>query len=526
MDEPPETYSLLPKGIVHNTTEIYAHISGFDTVPAYNVYRYWHAYTITSKKLKDPTARRLENFWWHVWGSNRRNLKGRTLAKIYHEISHGPTVVELRGPPNRWEAPPVMRKPYLVPHPSFALTVTEQTRPEREPEKDAARRETDDRQDEEEDDAPTPQKKERTSSSARPPPTHSILKKPRKPSKSGPRPTARVISPHDSEEEPQRGVDVPTNSVAVTGAPEPRGSVGKKPEKKASPTVAKKFVVSSGAAKRRPALNRRPSSQSSTGSELSSTRDLVGSAGSRHSAGRTVAPIAEHAIADDAGSVDSSASSTQPDRPALSAKAAGKRPLADQRPVKTVGRAPSLASQDRPVVVQPPSVVPQVRSLDDVRRNMEPYTGPRSRNEPPRSPLSSTRMPDPSDDDLTPRPSRRQSNTEQGQGRPPPQGLLSSSVATTTNVDASGTIGTENYVPPLSSFPGMAVLEQAGSTLVSRPSASSLLEPRFTPTQPSPTPEIPFGRSKSQLTLLLEREKARIGDGKGKSPKDREERRR
>lgn len=41
---------------------------------------------------------------------------------------------------------------------------------------------------------------------------------------------------------------------------------------------------------------------------------------------------------------------------------------------------------------------------------------------------------------------------------------------------------------------------------------SSVLDSKFAPTQPSPTPAPPMGRSKSQLTLLLERDKARIGD--------------
>lgn len=60
-------------------------------------------YTTTNKKLKDPTARRLENFWWHVWGSDRRALSGRALARIFEDISVGPTFVPLRGPANRWE---------------------------------------------------------------------------------------------------------------------------------------------------------------------------------------------------------------------------------------------------------------------------------------------------------------------------------------------------------------------------------------------------------------------------------------
>lgn len=64
-------------------------------------------YTTTYKKLKDPTACRLENFWWHVWGSDRRFLKGSALAKLYEDISLGPTFVPLKGPPNRWEGPDV-----------------------------------------------------------------------------------------------------------------------------------------------------------------------------------------------------------------------------------------------------------------------------------------------------------------------------------------------------------------------------------------------------------------------------------
>lgn len=64
-------------------------------------------YTTTNKKLQDPTARRLENFWWHVLGSDRRHLSGHALAKIYEDISNGPTFVPLEGPSDRWEEPVV-----------------------------------------------------------------------------------------------------------------------------------------------------------------------------------------------------------------------------------------------------------------------------------------------------------------------------------------------------------------------------------------------------------------------------------
>ncbi|KAM3484632.1 hypothetical protein MY8738_001951 [Beauveria namnaoensis] len=101
---PPEP-TALPKGILKNSSTVYDEVASYSTLPPHKVYRYWHVYTTTNKKLKDPTARRLENFWWHVWGSDRSKLSGRVLARIFQDISLGPTVVPLKGPPNRWEGP-------------------------------------------------------------------------------------------------------------------------------------------------------------------------------------------------------------------------------------------------------------------------------------------------------------------------------------------------------------------------------------------------------------------------------------
>ncbi|KAH8711112.1 hypothetical protein HC256_007937 [Beauveria bassiana] len=95
----------LPKGILKNSSTVYDEVASYSTLPPDKVYRYWHVYTTTNKKLKDPTARRLENFWWHVWGSDRSKLSGRVLARIFQDISLGPTVVPLKGSPNRWEGP-------------------------------------------------------------------------------------------------------------------------------------------------------------------------------------------------------------------------------------------------------------------------------------------------------------------------------------------------------------------------------------------------------------------------------------
>ncbi len=56
----------------------------------------FQVYTTTFRRLFDPSAFRLENFWWHVWGSERlRNLSGPALAKLFEEFSNGQTFVPL-----------------------------------------------------------------------------------------------------------------------------------------------------------------------------------------------------------------------------------------------------------------------------------------------------------------------------------------------------------------------------------------------------------------------------------------------
>ncbi|KAK3338634.1 hypothetical protein B0T25DRAFT_72297 [Lasiosphaeria hispida] len=98
---------ILPKGILENTSEIYAEVASYPVVPPEKIWQYWNVYTTTFRRLVDPTAYRLENFWWHVWGSDRRNLSGPALARLFEEFSMGPTFVPLRSPANRYEGPTV-----------------------------------------------------------------------------------------------------------------------------------------------------------------------------------------------------------------------------------------------------------------------------------------------------------------------------------------------------------------------------------------------------------------------------------
>lgn len=87
--------------------------------------------------------------------------------------------------------------------------------------------------------------------------------------------------------------------------------------------------------------------------------------------------------------------------------------------------------------------------------------------------------------------------------------LFTGATASMTNVAAQGTIIDQSGSLPKSSILGESLNQNA---LPSRLSSSSLLDSRLTPTRPGPSASVPMARTRSQLTLLLEREKARIGD--------------
>lgn len=209
-------------------------------------------YTTTFRRLIDPTANRLENFWWHVWGSDRKHLSGETLARIFEEISTGPTIVPLRGPANRWEPPPVSPPPLSSPSiclagrstnldVQFLDSLAPPWKPADNPDESTASTKSTKSTDSSKSTDSKPD-----AALTRPPP-HPILKKSRGDSKSGPRPTARFAFPDDEEDEASSG----------SGVEMQRSTSGTR-EKKAP----KKFHASVGA-KRRPALPRRVSSQSS-----------------------------------------------------------------------------------------------------------------------------------------------------------------------------------------------------------------------------------------------------------------------
>lgn len=363
-----------------------------------------------------------------MWGSDRKHLSGETLARIFEEISTGPTIVPLRGPANRWEPPPVSSPPRpppprpaerrANPHAQFLDSLAPPWKPADNPDASTASTKSTTSTDS----SKSTDSKPDAAPARRPP--HPILKKSRGDSKSGPRPTARFAFPDDDEDEASSG----------SGVEMQRSTSGTR-EKKAP----KRFTASVGA-KRRPALPRRVSSQSSA----SEAKEDGGRTGKR--------------------------------RPGV------ERKISNEVARRAVGDA---------------AMVPQTRSLDDVNRGEPQENGttgpsagrlerPPTSDEPTRAPKAHAPRPTPT--------------------RAPRSALAAEPTASTTAVAAQGTMAEFGGTPPL---PPMETLPEGGGGN-EVPGAASLV-----PTRPSPTPVVPLGRSMSQLTLLLEREKEkdRLGGG-------------
>ncbi|KAK4453497.1 hypothetical protein QBC34DRAFT_208555 [Podospora aff. communis PSN243] len=556
---------ILPKGILENTREIYAEVASYPIVPPEKIWQYWNGkwpnasqllaacglirqtvYTTTFRRLVDPTAYRLENFWWHVWGSDRRYLSGPELARLFEEFTVGPTFVPLRSPANRYEGPPTPRLKQDG-GPKAEAQFSHDQGHESSSSKSNAK-------------SPTP-------SSSRPPPRHPILKKSRGPSASGPRPTARFVSPAGSDDDDVKGGEVSSGSTAVSSdippppipeaqvgdsaiAPEtpapkapsqmlppplpssvkrekavtatppqtdmrpPPPPSGGKGEKGATPT--RKIVASTAASRRRPVIPRRASSQSSAGSD----------AGSREGSS-TATALARQRMASGAGRASShesgaSSSSQTSQSSGLTMKALGKRPAKVPRQRSTPRGVPAQGDkqQDRPVVVQqaPGVVPPQRRSTWDTTVTPERAPGRvGGTRRPPPLPVAGFVV----DQGIENEPAtmaRTRSNMEGSRmlreasaARLP---LVATTVAATTVVGtttatAQGQFDSEGVTPTSTISEARDIPDEL--IFPSRPSAAALLELHFTPTPPNKAPPIPFGRSKSQLTLLLEREKARKG---------------
>ncbi|KAK3489336.1 uncharacterized protein B0T23DRAFT_199212 [Neurospora hispaniola] len=588
---------VLPQGIIINASEVYTQLASLSVVSSEVLWHYWNAYTVISKKLGgDPTHLRLENFWWHVWGSNRRKLSGPTLARLYQDISTGPTDVPLVVPKRSREM--LERSKALLEQINANgqdPASTQQLEKNRVESRDV-----------------TVAMKAPTPSSSRPPPPHPILKKHSAPVP-GPRHTARFASPPRAGEgvSTTKGVPEPsampppplptarktktTAESPTTMRPPPLPSPTK-PEKptaqlpiapaggKASKpvTARKKVVANTKLAKRRPVIPRRTSSQSSTATNTQQRKVPV-TADQSHQSTRsptveeepfqesppsiTVAsptstlvesplevPVPKVAEVPASTSVDHSSRSSQggsvlsqDEQRAPSAKAAGKRPARPTRRPSSGGILPvTIGSQERrPLFVSSGFMPARSPSLPRSERNVPTTQEATRRNsvekKPRRAPVAGFVADHDSGSD-TPSPARTRTTrvTEEsivGSPRPPLRvplfsqrmsGELPYSSPHAMSHRLSGEIPnvqalTEEPTTQVSDTTVQGQFDSdviATSSLVeardipdfvsrrSRPSPS-LLHEAFSPTPPSTTPTIPFGRSKSQLTLLLAKDNHR-----------------
>lgn len=486
---------ILPKGIVFNRNTIYEEIAKYDIVPLEKIHSACHVFTTTSRELVDPTARRLENFWTRVLGGDRRYLPGTVIARIFKSISEEESFVKLRGPSNRYEPP----SPDSQTEFPTNVQATPETSGEEPPESKTKGK----------------AKVTRVAPSSSTKQPHPILKKPRGPSNSGPRPTARFVSPPGSDDDSKDGDLASSGSTAVNHSGDSKGSTSstaKEERRKAANTTPKKkttFVAS----RRRPGMPRRISSQSSaavSGSDVGS-KEGGSSFGSRQSGPQSSAPVAP----EKSGKGSSSAIKEEDERP--SAKAAGKQPATRPSPDKSTAQKSSTTqmsgthSQSRVVQDESPNII---ESTPATNTTNEASVGEANRMKAGRSGTVHRR----SDTQERPRPdvmtrsrsdmgSLRRSSQDLTRSRAPPSSLISSSTATISHETAQGTIIEFDENPLANEAVTGAVLgQEEDSETSSRRSGSSVLETRFAPTQPSTAPTVPLGRSKSQLTLLLERQ--------------------
>jgi hypothetical protein len=359
------------------------------------------------------------------------------------------------------------------------------------------------------------------SSSSKPPPAHPILKKPRGPSTSGPRPTARFASPPESEAEDEKkeseGDSSASNTVnhVLKTKPAAAGSNGKEKAKKLTASAPKKKTttfVASSSSKRRPAMPRRQSSQSSaTGSEVGSREDRSSLSVKQSGSQRSVSPIAEKP-----------GNGTQPTRQdsdlRLSSKAAGKQPVTKAAPDATGSSCSSGTSQttthprDRDATAPPRNRTSQQLPARGGENGTAREQARKVHTEAPSSSKAATEGPAPSDVSA---PNMARSRSDMGISRHGtreaklnrrglPQGLTSASTATTSNVAAQGTIIEFDENAPARAI--ASAISAHRDDFVEEGLQRSASSANLTPTAPSNTPSVPLGRSKSQLTLLLERQ--------------------
>ncbi|KAI1199128.1 hypothetical protein F5X97DRAFT_133279 [Nemania serpens] len=465
-----QVQTILPKGIVLNRNAVYEEIAKYDIIPVEQILRAYHVFSTTSRELYDPTARRLENFWTRVLGGDRRYLSGRVIARLFKDISEEASFVKLRGPDNRYEPP----SPIASASKSEGVQATSLVSASK----------------------PKP----KPASSAKTP--HPILKKPRGPSTSGPRPTARFISPPEIEIDEgsvkKTGATTPTTTAQNNSSGDPGNPTTKEERRKGQSYKSKKKAaafVASSSSRRRPGMPRRSSSQSSAVASDVGPKEGDSLLGSKHDDSHSsVSTILETSEQQPAGTKKGKEA-------ALSAKAAGKRPMTKSLVERTTSKTEPL--QNLPTQQSNVEAENNVESTENGTKTLSSSAAQGDTKHP--HPKSSPFMARSSSDVG----STRSASREGSRSFVPSSSLMSSTLAKLdTSVIGQATIYgfTENVHAQGSST---GCFETSGnnetSDVLSHTSDRPGVSRQMTPTQPSNAATIPLGHSKSQLSILLQR---------------------
>ncbi|KAI9772667.1 MAG: hypothetical protein M1840_000262 [Geoglossum simile] len=91
----------LPKGFVTNSKSITGDIERIDIVDVEDIFQLWKVYTTNKNVLQNDVGLRLENLFWRIWGNDRirGNIKGSTVARLFTHISGAQTSKQNTPPP-------------------------------------------------------------------------------------------------------------------------------------------------------------------------------------------------------------------------------------------------------------------------------------------------------------------------------------------------------------------------------------------------------------------------------------------
>lgn len=81
----------LPKGLITTNEALKGSIESVDRVDVEDIARLWKAYHTNRAVLAENVGRRLENFFWRIWGNDLllKNITGTLIAAIFNKISEG-----------------------------------------------------------------------------------------------------------------------------------------------------------------------------------------------------------------------------------------------------------------------------------------------------------------------------------------------------------------------------------------------------------------------------------------------------